>query len=79
MAAGELFVTIIGTLKTRKLFVENLGFIRPSVLQLMPFMAKEVAPYGWITCNARVMKDPLRNVSTEDGVMRIVIITKMHQ
>ena len=79
MAAGELFVTIIGTLMTRKLFVGSLGFIRPSVLHMMPIMVKEVAPYGWMMCNAWVMKALLRNVSTEDGVMRIVVIATMHQ
>ena len=64
---------------TRKLFVGSLGFTRPSVLHMMPGMVQEVSPYGWMMCIAWVMKDPLRNVSTQDGVTTIVVITRMHQ
>ena len=55
---GEQFATTIGINKTDKSFVVSLGSLGFWMLQEGPGLVREVAAYGWITCNASALKIP---------------------
>lgn len=76
---GELSATICGISTTHELCVDHLGILTPLVLHTVLILVKELATYGWIMCNAGVMKVPFRCAHTMDGELITAVILKMHQ